>query len=142
MVDITPDQSNPKAKYGDYRYDAATDANGAQFARLDSIITYRFDVDEELLERRENHEPWAAVARGIKNFRVQYRVLTEEGALSEPFDAPPEERDAIRSVVVTLRARTPDIAPDDRRYRETAERIEITPRNMRLPPVAEAESGS
>ena len=79
-----------------------------------------------------NHDPWAEVARGIVGFQVRYRVESDEG-LSEPLDELPDDRSDIRSVVVTLRACTPDVRRESPRYRETAERFEITPRNMRLP---------
>jgi hypothetical protein len=109
-----------------------TDSNGAQLARLDLITFYRWDKETERLERRENDDPWADVARGIVGFQVRYRVATEEQTLSEPLDEPPSDLEEIRSVVVTLRARTPDVAPGSPYYRETAERVEVTPRNMRV----------
>lgn len=132
VVTCAPDKSNPRAKFGDYGFDPETDGNGALFARLDRIVYYRYDRETERLERRENRDPWAAVAHAIIGFQVRYRTLTEEETLSEPVDAPPDDRDAIRSVVVTIRARTPDAVPGTPNYRETAERFEITPRNMRL----------
>jgi prepilin-type N-terminal cleavage/methylation domain-containing protein len=131
-VTFAPDKSNPRSKFGDYQFDPAADANGALFARLDGIVYYRFDKETETLERRENHDPWAAVARGITGFQVRYRGLTPERTLTEPLDAPPADRESIRSVVVTIRARTPDADPGTPSYRETAERFEVTPRNMRL----------
>jgi len=131
-VTFAPDKSNPRPKFGNYRFDPLTDANGALFARLEDIVYYRFDRETETLERRENHEPWAQVARGITGFQVRYRGLTAERTLTEPLDAPPADRESIRSVVVTIRARTPDAAPGSASYRETAERFEVTPRNMRL----------
>jgi hypothetical protein len=133
VVTCAPDRSNPRPKFGNYAYDPQSDGNGALFARLDRIVYYRYDRETETLERRENREPWAAVAHAITGFQVRYRVLTPEETLSEPVDAPPEERSAIRSVVLTIRARTPRATPDSPHYRETAERVEITPRNMRLP---------
>jgi hypothetical protein len=133
IVTFAPDEGNPRPRFGDYRYHHAADANGALFARLDSIVYYRFDREAELLERRENREPWADVARGILGFQVRYRVINEDETLSEPLDDPPADRSAIRSVVVTLRARTPDVEPGSPYYRETAERVEIAPRNMRIP---------
>jgi prepilin-type N-terminal cleavage/methylation domain-containing protein len=133
IVTFAPDESNPRPRFGDYRYDHSVDGNGALFARLDSIVYYRFDREAQTLERRENREPWAEVARGILGFQVRYRVVEEDETLSEPLGEPPTERAAIRSVVVTLRARTPDVGPDSPYYRETAERVEITPRNMRIP---------
>ncbi len=129
-VAFTPDKSNPRSRFGDYRFDPADDGNGALLARLDSIVYYRYDRETESLERRENREPWATVARGIIGFQVRYRVLTPDATLSDPLDEPPSDRDAIRSVAVTLRARTPDAEPGSPNYRETAERFEVTPRNM------------
>jgi prepilin-type N-terminal cleavage/methylation domain-containing protein len=133
VVLCAPDRTNPRPKFGGYAYRAETDTSGALFARLDRIVTYRYDRERETVERRENRDDWAAVAHGIIGFQLRYRVLDETGALSEPLEAPPEERDAIRSVVLTIRARTPDATPGSPHYRETAERVEITPRNMRLP---------
>lgn len=141
VVSFATDKSNPRAKFGDYQFRASADGNGALFARLDSIVYYRYDKETQTLERRENHEPWADVARGIIGFQVRYRVLSAEQKLSEPLDDPPTDRDAIRSVVVTLRARTPDAEPGSPSYRETAERFEVTPRNMRLPRVTGPDVG-
>jgi prepilin-type N-terminal cleavage/methylation domain-containing protein len=132
LVRFRTDPSNPKPKFGNYDYVHAVDGGGARLARLDTIVYYRWDQEKETLERRENHEPFAAVARGIKGFQVRYRVGEDAEPLSEPLDEPPTERTSIRSVVVTLRARTPDHEPDSPYYRETSERVEITPRNMRL----------
>jgi prepilin-type N-terminal cleavage/methylation domain-containing protein len=132
VVSFGIDPSNPKSKFGDYRFNALTDSNGALLARLDVITFYRWDKETERLERRENDEPWADVARGIIGFQVRYRVTTDEQTLSEPLDEPPSDLEEIRSVVVTLRARTPDVEPQSPYYRETAERVEITPRNMRV----------
>lgn len=140
-VSIAPDKSNPRSKFGDYRFRPAAHTTGAHFARLDSIVFYRYDKETETLERRENHEPWAAVARGVIGFQVRYRVTTPDGALGEPVDQPPVDREAIRSVVVTLRARTPDAGRDEPSYRETSERFEATPRNMRLPDVTGPDAG-
>jgi prepilin-type N-terminal cleavage/methylation domain-containing protein len=132
LVEVYQDKSNPKVKFGDYTYNPAADGNGALFARLDSIVYYRYNKDAETLERRENHEPWADVARGVIGFKVRYRVLGEDRKLSNPLDEPPGDLEDIRSVVVTLRARTPDAAPGTSSYRETAETFEVTPRNMRI----------
>jgi len=132
VVRFAVDKSNPRARFGDYRFNALTDSNGAHLARLDTITFYRWDKTTERLERRENDEPWADVARGIIGFQVRYRVLGEGDTLTEPLDAPPDELDDIRSIVVTLRARTPDVETTSPYYRETSERVEITPRNMRI----------
>jgi hypothetical protein len=132
VVKFAVDPSNPRAKFGDYRFDPLTDSSGALFARLDVLTFYRWDKDDERLERRENDDPWAAVARGIIGFQVRYRVTLDDGSLSEPLNDPPGDLEDIRSVVVTLRARTPDVATDSPYYRETSERVEITPRNMRI----------
>lgn len=133
VVLCAPDRSNPRPTFGDFEYRGGADTNGALFARLDRIVYYRYDHETEALERRENREPWARVAHGIIGFQVRYRVLGDDGALSEPVDVPPDDRTAIRSVVVTVRARTPNVTAESPHYRETAERVEITPRNMRLP---------
>lgn len=133
VVRFRTDDSNPRPTFGDYAYQHARDGgSGAQLARLDTIVYYRWDKDKQVLERRENDEPWAAVARGIIGFQVRYRVVLEDETLSEPLDHPPTERSLTRALVVTVRARTPDVEPDSPFYRETAERVEITPRNMRL----------
>lgn len=142
VVAFAPDKSNPRSKFGDYRFDPAADASGALFAKLDSIVYYRYDGETETLERRENHDPWAVVARGILKFQVRYRSLTPEHTLTEPLDAPPADREAIRSVVVTVRARTPDAEPGSPNYRETAERFEATPRNMRIVRDAGPDAGA
>jgi prepilin-type N-terminal cleavage/methylation domain-containing protein len=141
-VTFAPDKSNLRPKFGDYRFNPVADANGALFARLDEIVTYRYDRDGQTLERRENHGPWAAVARGIIGFQVRYRALTPEKTLTEPLDEPPADREEIRSVVLTVRARTPDVEPGTPSYRETAERFEVTPRNMRITRDAGPDAGS
>jgi prepilin-type N-terminal cleavage/methylation domain-containing protein len=141
VVTYAPDKSNPRPKFGDYRFNPGADASGALFARLDSIVYYKYDRETETLDRRENHEPWAAVARGILGFQVRYRALNADRTLTDPLDAPPADREAIRSVVITIRARTPDVAPDAPNYRETAERFEITPRNMRISHDAGPDAG-
>ena len=132
LVSCVADKSNPKPKFGDYRSRPGADSNGALFAKLDTIVTYRFDREAETLERRDTDDGFAAVANGIIGFQTRYRVLNADDTLSEPKDDPPTERDTVRSVVVTIRARTVDADPGTANYRETAERIEITPRNMRL----------
>jgi prepilin-type N-terminal cleavage/methylation domain-containing protein len=142
FVTFSPDKSNPRSRYGDYRFDPSRDANGALLARLDAIVTYRYDGETETLERRENHEPWAAVARGIIGFQVRYRSLGDGTSLGTPLDEPPADRADIRSVVVTLRARTPDAEKGSPQYRETAERFEVTPRNMRVVRDAGPDAGS
>lgn len=141
LVNFRIDKSNPKPKFGDYRFRTAADSNGAFFAKLDGIVTYRYDKDAETLERRETEDGFVAVAHGIIGFQTRYRVLKADDTLGEPLDDPPTERDTVRSLVVTLKARTIDAEPDTANYRETAERIEITPRNMRLRRPAGEDAG-
>lgn len=142
VVNFSTDKSNPKGKFGDYRFKPSENTNGALLARLDDIVSYRYDGTTETLLRRENDDPWAEVARGILGFQVRYRTLAENGTLADAVDEPPVDREAIRSVVVTVRARTPDADKGTPNYRETAERFEVTPRNMRVVRDAGPDAGS
>lgn len=141
LVSFTVDKSNPKPKFGDYKFRTGADTNGALFAKLDGIVTYRYNKETETLERRETEDGFVAVAHGIIGFQTRYRVLNADQTLGEPLDDPPTERDTVRSLVVTLKARTLDAEPNTPNYRETAERIEITPRNMRLRQAAGEDAG-
>lgn len=141
LVSFTVDKSNPRPKFGDYRFRTSADSNGALFAKLDGIVTYRYNKETETLERKETEDGFVAVAHGIIGFQTRYRVLKADQTLGDPLDDPPTERDTVRSLVVTLRARTIDSEPDSDNYRETSERIEITPRNVRLRRPAGEDAG-
>jgi hypothetical protein len=115
--------------------------NQAMVAVMGGTIAYRLDTTAGELQRTDNLQNWYTVARGIRDFQIQYRVIArptsaiEEAVVSRPgVDAFPSgsttSRRGIRSVIITITAETPDLRPGDKGYRQFTQRFEITPRNL------------
>ena len=131
------------------------DYNDARVAMLNSSIAYRLNRNTGELERTEDLQNWFTVARGIIGFQIEYRVLAKtindnvrEKTTSKPgWDIEDEEdvivdttdgtttqtsRRDIRSIIITIEAETPDIAPGNQSYRRMIQKFEMTPRNFNL----------
>ncbi|HVG18736.1 MAG TPA: hypothetical protein VNI02_06755 [Blastocatellia bacterium] len=113
----------------------------AAVAVLGGTVAYKLDANTHELMRTEDLQNWYTVARGVLDFQIQYRVMSKDsGAIEEKvvnkpgvdkFDSgAPTSRRGIRSVILTIRAETPDLDPGDKGYRQTVQKFEITPRNL------------
>lgn len=120
---------------------AAPNYNQAMVAVMGGTIAYRLDATTKELQRSDNLQNWYTVARGIRDFQIQYRVIAkpigavEEAVVSKPgvdtfTSGSTTSRRGIRAVVVTIAAETPDLRPGDKGYRQFTQRFEITPRNL------------
>jgi hypothetical protein len=128
---------------------AAVDGNAAPdftvkkagVAVLGGTIAYKLDLNTHELMRTEDLQQWYSVARGVLDFQIQYRVISKNGGVIEEkvvnkpgvdkFDSgATTARRGIRSVIFTIRAETPDLDPNDKGYRQTIQKFEVTPRNL------------
>jgi hypothetical protein len=121
-------------------------ADGANVALIESTVSYRLDTATGELLRSEDFTNWYAVARGIVDFQVQYRILRrtagkaiEECITNTPGDGvdkgPSGEltsRRDIHSLIITLVAETPGVPANNPNYRRMTQKIEIAPRNLNL----------
>ncbi|HEX5736227.1 MAG TPA: hypothetical protein VF131_25585 [Blastocatellia bacterium] len=115
-------------------------------AVVQSAVAYRLDTTTGELLRSEDFTNWYAVARGIIDFQVRYRILrrTQGGAIEEAItDAPgdgvdkgpsgePTSRRDIHSLVITIIAETPDVPANNPSYRRFTQKFEVAPRNLNL----------
>lgn len=120
--------------------------NGTNVAVIESTVAYRLDTTTGELLRSDDLQNWYAVARGIVNFQVRYRVLRrtagkaiEESITDTPGDGvdkgPSGEatsRRDIHSLIITLVAETPGVPTNNPNYRRVTQKFEIAPRNMNL----------
>ena len=115
--------------------------NTVSVAVLGGTIAYKLDPNTRELMRTEDLKNWYSVARGVLDFQIQYRVIAknngtiEEKVVNKPgvdkFDSNvTTARRGIRSVIFTIRAETPDLGPNDKGYRQTVQKFEVTPRNL------------
>ena len=120
---------------------AAPNYNQAMVAVMGGTIAYRLDTTTRELQRSDDLQNWYTVARGIRDFQIQYRVIAkptsavEEAVVSRPgvdtfTSGSTTSRRGIRAVVITIAAETPDLRSGDKGYRQVTQRIEITPRNL------------
>jgi len=120
---------------------AAPNYSQAVVAVMGGTIAYKLDTTTHELLRSDNLQNWYAIARGIRDFQIQYRVIAkpasavEEAVVSQPgvdtfSSGSTTSRRGIRAVVVTIAAETPDLRSGDKGYRQVTQRIEITPRNL------------
>jgi hypothetical protein len=121
-------------------------ANPCRISVLGSAVAYRLDTATQELLRTEDLVNWYPIARGVLDFQLQFRVvrLTAGGTVEEKVSTTPGDgtdtspsgeltkRRDIHSVVVTIVAETPDVPPNNPRYRRTTSSFEITPRNLNL----------
>ncbi len=126
--------SNPATMFGSPVDTGEPDYATAKVALLGSLIAYRLNPDTRELERTEDLTNWYAVARGIINLQMEYRTINRDssGAITESVSSAPANRRTMRSVIVTVTAETPDIAPDNKNYRQVTHRFEAAPRNFNL----------
>jgi hypothetical protein len=120
---------------------AAPNYNQAMVAMMGGTIAYRLDTTTNELQRSDNLQNWYTIARGIRDFQIQYRVIAkpagsiEEAVVSKPgvdtfASGSTTSRRGIRAVIVTIAAETPDLRAGDKGYRQFTQRFEITPRNL------------
>lgn len=120
---------------------AAPNYNQAMVAVMGGTIAYKLDTATKELQRSDNLQNWYTVARGIRDFQIQYRVIAkpsstvEEAVVSKPgvdtfTSGTTTSRRGIRAVIVTIAAETPDLRSGDKGYRQFTQRFEITPRNL------------
>jgi Tfp pilus assembly protein PilW len=109
--------------------------SSAKIAMISSLIAYRLNQTTGELERTEDLTNWYAVARGIIDFQIDYRVISgTDGSGNDIVSttSAPTDRTDIRSVVFTITAETPDLDPKDKNYRKVVQKFEATPRNLNL----------
>jgi hypothetical protein len=125
---------NPPSRFGSTLDTEEPDYENSRVALLGATIGYRFNSATGELERTEDLVNWYAVARGITDFQVSYRVLARavDGSVTETITDTPTVRRDIRSVIMTLAAETPDVYPNSRSYRQVIHRFEAAPRNLNL----------
>ena len=121
-------------------------ADGANVALIESTVAYRLDTNTGELLRSDDFVNWYAVARGIVNFQVRYRILrrTADNAIEESITDTPGDgvdkgpsgevtsRRDIHSVIITLVAETPGVPANNPNYRRVTQKFEIAPRNLNL----------
>jgi hypothetical protein len=111
------------------------DYPNSRIAKLGGLIAYRVNTTTNELERSEDLSTWQAVARGIKDLQIDYRVISRnpDGTINEPTpNGAPTERKYIRSVLVKIAAESPDLRPSDKGYRFIVQKFETAPRNFNL----------
>lgn len=110
------------------------DYEDARIAKLGGIIAYRVNQTTKELERSEDLTTWQAVARGITDLQIEYRVIfrLEDGTIDEEVTSTPTERKNIRAVSVKIRAESPDLSAGDKAYRQIVQKFEVAPRNFNL----------
>jgi len=121
-------------------------SDGANVAVIESTVAYRLDTNTGELLRSDDFQNWYAVARGIIDFQVRYRILrrTEDNAIEETITDTPGDgvdkgpsgeltsRRDIHSLIITLIAATPDLPANNPKYRRVTQKFEIAPRNLNL----------
>jgi hypothetical protein len=121
-------------------------SEGANVSVIESTVAYRLDTNTGELLRSEDFQNWYAVARGIVDFQVRYRILrrTDDNAIEESITDTPGDgvdkgpsgeltsRRDIHSLIITLVAETPDVQPNNPNYRRITQKFEIAPRNLNL----------
>ncbi|MCI0487884.1 MAG: hypothetical protein L0229_14930 [Blastocatellia bacterium] len=140
---------NPPSVFGSVIDGSEPDYEDSRVAILGGSIGYRLNRNTGELERTEDLQTWFPVARGIIGFQIQYRVLARalndsvkekttsipgEDAIVDTGDGTntPTSRRDIRSVIITIEAETPDVAPGNQSYRRIIQRFEVSPRNFNL----------
>lgn len=110
------------------------DYANARIAKLGGLIAYRVNQTTKELERSQDLVTWQAVARGITNLQIEYRVIErlEDGSIDEDLLSAPTDRKNIRAVTVTVSAESPDFNPGDKAYRQIVQKFETAPRNFNL----------
>ena len=137
---------NPPSVFGTVVGTGEPNYDKSKVAVLGSTLGYRLNTATRELERTEDLVNWYAVARGIINFQVQYRVIlrnSSDTVEEKVTDNPGNGTDAtasgtltsrrdIRSVVITIQGETPDLTRGDKGYRQVTHRFEVAPRNLNL----------
>jgi Tfp pilus assembly protein PilW len=128
--------SNPATTFGaTLDTGEPTYTNSAKIAMISSLVAYRLNQTTGELERTEDLTNWYAVARGVIDFQIDYRVISgTDGSGNDIVSttSAPTDRTDIRSVVFTVTAETPDLDPKDKSYRKVVQKFEATPRNLNL----------
>lgn len=115
-------------------------------ALIESTVAYKLDTTTRELLRSDDFQNWYAVARGIVNFQVQYRILRrtagdviEEKLTDTPGDGTDKaqsgeltSRGDIHSVIITIVAETTGVPANNPSYRRVTQKFEIAPRNLNL----------
>lgn len=144
---------NPPSVFGSVLDTSEPDYNDSRVAVLSSSIGYRLNRNTGELERTEDMQNWFPVARGIIGFQIEYRVLAkdvndniQEATTNVPgqhvivaenesgtvVSTTQTSRRDIRSIIITIEAETPDVAPGNTSYRRMIQKFEVTPRNFNL----------
>jgi hypothetical protein len=119
---------SPASTFGSTIDTGDPDWPNAKICMLGSLISYRLNTTTHELERTEDLTNWYAVARGILDMQVQYRITS---AIDTPTSTPGNRRE-IRAVLFTITAETADLQPTSKNYRRTVQQFEVTPRNFNL----------
>lgn len=119
---------SPASSFGSTIDTGDPDWPNAKIAMLGTLVGYRLNTTRHELERTEDLTNWYAVARGILDFQVEYRITS---AIDTPTAAPSNRRE-IRAAIFTIIAETPDLPPNSKNYRKTVQKFEVTPRNFNL----------
>jgi hypothetical protein len=119
---------SPASSFGSSIDTGDPDWPNSKITMLGSLIGYRLNTTTHELERTEDLTNWYAVARGIVDIQVQYRVTS---AINTPTAAPSNRRE-IRAVIFTITAETADLPTTSKNYRLTVQQFEVTPRNFNL----------
>lgn len=126
---------NPGATFGSPVDTEAPDYSTSKIAPVTSLTAYRLNRNAGELERTEDLQTWYAVARGVIDLQVEYRVVTGKdinGNNIESLVSLPGDRRDIRSVSITITSETPDLEPIAKGYRRAVQKFEVAPRNFNL----------
>jgi hypothetical protein len=137
---------NPPSIFGTVVGAGEPNYEKSKVAVLGSTLGYRLNTATRELERTEDLVNWYAVARGITNFQIQYRIIlrntsdtVEEKVTNNPGDGTDAtgsgtltSRRDIRSVIITIQGETPDLGRGDKGYRQVTHKFEVAPRNLNL----------
>jgi hypothetical protein len=102
---------------------------------LGSLVGYRLNQATNELERTEDLTNWYAIARGVLDFQVTYRVFAGKDVNGDDIwnvTGAPNDRQNIRSITFKIITETPDLQPNDKSYRRAVQQFEVTPRNFNL----------
>jgi hypothetical protein len=137
---------SPASLYGTTIWQGEPDyTKNPNVALVQSIVAYKLDMTTRELLRTEDLQNWYAVARGVIDFQVRYRILREkDGVIEEVITDSPGDgvdktpsgyltsRRDIHSLIVTIVAETPDVQANNPSYRRITQKFEVAPRNLNL----------
>jgi hypothetical protein len=126
---------NPPTTFGSTLDLGAPVYLSSKIAMLGSLVGYRLNQATNELERTEDLTNWYAIARGVVDFQVTYRVFAGKDVNGDDIwsvTGAPADRQNIRSITFKIITETPDLQPNDKSYRRAVQQFEVTPRNFNL----------